>query len=112
FTPPPGFGGVNNLWLQANNVTVRLGYDLANAEFNYRYADPYCRHIDWLIGLRWFDLTERFAIETNADVNDPLQHATDRVRAHNRIACGQVGFEAILPLMPNFVIGTWSKNGV
>lgn len=114
FPPPFGFTGNNFLWLQADRVELSIGYEIGNAELNYRYTA--CWGTEFFLGVRYFDLRERFAIRTDDEVlsgpPDPLRVATYSTRTHSEILGAQIGFETSVPLVPIFALGTFAKGMV
>jgi hypothetical protein len=111
FTPPGGFEGNNNLWLQADTVQLRLQTTVANAEWNYRYL--WNCYTEFLVGLRYFYLRERFDILTEDDRlvagPNPLLAATYSIRTDNHIVGPQIGFEFEKPLVPILSFGCSSR---
>ena len=103
FTSAPlGFEGDNGLWLQADVIRLRLQTALGNAEVNYRRWLGPDSCFNWLVGIRYLDLYERFGLYTGDDdltvlgTNgrpDPTKEATYYVTAHNQILAPQLGFE-------------------
>jgi hypothetical protein len=112
---PLGFEGNNNLWLQADQVTVELQTRLANVECNYRYLQM--PQFEWLVGVRYVNLEELFRIITDDDSvvvqpRDPFRRATYQVESDNHIFGGQVGFEANAFVAEKWSIGVSNKNMV
>ena len=117
FPLPIGFQGDNNLWLQADEVRAALQTQLGSLEANYR--STYCRGFDWIFGLRYFDLQERFSVQTDDDsiiarqagrkVN-LTQIATVSSATHNRIVAPQLGFEWEKPLVSWMTVGLTGKG--
>ncbi len=116
FPAPAGFAGDANLWLQADQVTVRLRSELANAEFNYRYVSS--PQFEWILGIRYIDQRETLDIFTDDNgvahpPANPLLQATYQTHTANQIIGGQFGFEANGFLIPErFALGLSNKNMV
>jgi hypothetical protein len=114
FPPPFGFLGNNFLWLQADRVTTTTSDQIGNAEFNYRYT--YYHGCDFILGIRYFDLQERFSIRTDDEglsgPVDPLRIADYNVNTHSRIIGPQIGFEGSTPLVPIASLGVFAKGMV
>jgi hypothetical protein len=96
FPTPIGFQGDNFLWLQADRVMTTLQTSLASGEGNYRLL--VAPGFEWLIGVRYLDLRERFSILTDDDgltvkPLNPALIATVSAVTHNRILAPQLGFE-------------------
>jgi hypothetical protein len=116
FPAPKGFDGDNNLWRQADLVSVHLSSQLGSAELNYRYImGP---ELEWIFGFRYFDQRETLDIFTDDDgiahppPNSQLQ-ATYETRTINQIIGGQIGFESNVFLIPDcFALGLSNKNMV
>jgi hypothetical protein len=98
FNPPLGFTGDNGLWLQADLVRTYQQTRIANGEINYRYC--YCPNFDWILGIRYLDLQEGFAISTSDDditlgnagfPANPFNDAIYTISTHNRIVAPQFG---------------------
>lgn len=101
-TAPLGFEGDNGLWKQADVIKLRLQTALGSAEANYRCWPLADSNFSWLIGVRYFDLYERFGFFTGDDdltvrglngLPDPTKQATYYVTAHNQILAPQLGIE-------------------
>jgi hypothetical protein len=112
---PLGFEGNNGLWLQADVVRASLQTSLGDAEFNYRKGVNGGTGFQWLCGVRYVNLRERFAIFTGDDdltvtPVDPTKQATYAVTTHNRIVAGQLGFEGKLCLGSCVAIGGNAKG--
>jgi putative beta barrel porin BBP7 len=114
FPPPFGFTGNNFLWLQADRVEVAIGYEIGNAELNYRCKA--CWGTEFILGVRYFDLRERFSIRTDDEglsgPRDDLRIATYSTKTHSRVVGPQIGFETSVPLVPIFSLGMFAKGMV
>ncbi len=114
YASPPGFEGDNNLWLQADRVTVFLRSQLGSAEMNYR--NIFGPEFELIFGVRYIDLREQFGIVTDDDgvsnpPPDPKLIATYQTQAINQILGGQIGFESNFFLIPErFALGFSDKN--
>jgi hypothetical protein len=117
FPSPVGFQGDNFLWLQADQVHAYLQSQLASAEANYRSTfAPGC---DWLVGVRYLDLMERFNVTTDDDglvlqqrglgVN-PTQVATVSATTHSHIIGPQLGFDCERALVSWLTVGITGKG--
>ena len=100
--PPVGFEGNNGLWQNADKVRVSLGSTLASGEVNLRTFSKALSGADAIVGVRYFDMQERFGFFTDDEgivfrdfLNrpDPTRQALYTSRVHNRILAGQAGFE-------------------
>ncbi|MFN4259284.1 MAG: hypothetical protein ACK4RK_08285 [Gemmataceae bacterium] len=122
FNPPPGFEGINGLWLQADRLLTTYRASLLNLEMNYRFllSDFGC---DVLLGIRYFDLQERIQMVTTDLPSDELiniidpdfdllrrNQATYEVRTHNRFVAPQVGLEWYRQLFGIFDAGISAKG--
>jgi hypothetical protein len=112
---PLGFSGNNNLWLQADKVRISLESAMGNMELNYRKATG--TGVEWIFGLRYIDLHERFSIFTDDDAltlspedADPTLVADYTVRTQNRIVGPQLGLECEWPIRPWCMIGGLAKG--
>lgn len=119
FNPPIGFEGDNGLWRQADQVITSFRSQIGNAEINVRHWSQSCPGIQWICGIRYFDLEERLAIFTDDDgilirdangFPDPTRQATYSTRAHSHIILPQVGFEYDLPILRWFTLGGSAKS--
>ena len=114
FPPPFGFLGNNFLWLQADRVTTTLSDQIGNAEANYRCTC--CDGCDFILGIRYFDLQERFRIRTDDEglsgPLDPRRIADYSVNTHSRLLGPQIGFEVSNFVLPNVAISVFSKGMV
>ncbi len=113
FPAPAGFNGNNNLWLQADRALLTLSTEIGTVEFNYRYrAYPW---IEWIAGLRYFDLEEGFSVRTDDEFTippRPLVSATYAIRTQNRILGPQVGCETFQQILPPLACGLFAKGMV
>jgi hypothetical protein len=123
FPTPIGFQGNNGLWSQADVVRATLQDKLGSAEANLRYraaGDAGCG-IDFLIGIRYVDLLERFGIFTGDDDltpasfdifgnPDPRVQALYLAETHNRILAGQLGLDAHFMYGNCLMFGIWGKG--
>jgi hypothetical protein len=112
FPTPLGFQGDNFLWLQADVVATTLQTTVASAEVNYRkLAAP---GFEWLIGVRYFDLRERFSILTDDGIEfrpaNPTLSATVSAVTHSRLLAPQLGFEWEKALVSWFTVGLTGKG--
>lgn len=116
-----GFLGNNNLFLQADIARIEVETLLANVEANYRWATG--SGWEWLIGLRYFDMSDRFSVITFDDIIvtaglapvDRTLIATYTLRSHTRILGPSMGFEGEWPVCHWLAIGgmgkgTWGAN--
>ncbi|MGF1579677.1 MAG: BBP7 family outer membrane beta-barrel protein [Gemmataceae bacterium] len=115
FPTPLGFEGNNNMWLQADIVSVQLETELANAELNYKYI--WVPGLQLIGGVRYFDGKETFRIFTDddgivAEPPDPFRMATYQIETVNRIIGGQIGFQLEHYLTQNVSFGFTSKGMV
>src|SRR5207253_1248996 len=81
---PVGFEGDNGMWLQADVIKLRLQTALGSAEANYRCWLGTNADLSWLIGIRYFDLYERFSLYSGDDdltVLDVAGHPDPRRQA-------------------------------
>src|SRR5262249_58309062 len=81
---PLGFSGNQGMWLQADLVRASLQTAVGSAEINYRSRSGFGYGFEWLVGVRYLDIDERFGIFTDdegltiVDVNgnpDPTRQA-------------------------------------
>ena len=92
---PAGFSP--SLWSTIPNVPfqVTLNYSLAVGNFEMNYRTPIFEHFVLLLGLRYFDTSERVDIQTS----DSAGTTDYSVGTRSRIAGPQLGFEYELPLV-------------
>jgi hypothetical protein len=113
FPTPIGFQGDNFLWLQADRVMTTLQTTVASGEANYRRL--VAPGFEWLIGVRYLDIRERYSILTDDDglTVSPLNRtliATVSAVTHNRILAPQLGFEYEHPLLSWVTAGVTAKG--
>lgn len=117
--PPLGFEGNNNLWAQADTMTPSISSTLANGEFNVRWWSKAIHGAEGIVGIRYFDLQERFSLFTDDDGlviqdvfgnPDPLRQATYSTRAHSRILGPQFGLEWSITPCCWLAMGLWGKG--
>lgn len=92
--PPLGFEGDNGLWLQADRVTLTLENQIGNFEMNTHFRSNSL--VDFVLGVRYFDLEDSFRIFTDDDgltisPPDPTTNATYSITSHTRLVGPQVG---------------------
>lgn len=111
---PPGFQGINGLWLNADTMTTTMNSAIGNAELNYRYASPAIKDVEFMFGVRYFDILENMVYSTNdsGDVmtSNPKLEANYNARAHNHILGLQVGSEYNLRVFRHLGIGMMTKG--
>lgn len=96
--PPIGFEGNNDLWRQADRMTLEKKTYVMNGELNCRTFDPGIGNCEIIFGVRFLEFRDRIAITTDDDnitfpgIN-PIMIARYEVDAINRIAAPQIGFE-------------------
>jgi hypothetical protein len=98
---PLGFEGDNGMWSHADLMQLRLQTAQGSAEANYRCGTGTDSDCSWLIGVRYFDLYERFGFYTGDNdltVPNPTTESTYLVTTHNRIVAPQLGFEWNRPI--------------
>jgi hypothetical protein len=104
---PLGFEGDNGMWLQDDVLRLSLQTSLGSAEVNYRVWFGAESDFSASIGVRYFDIYERFAFYTGDDDvtvrdvfnrPDPTLEATYSVTTQNRLLAPQLGFEWNRPL--------------
>jgi hypothetical protein len=124
FNAPPGFGGLNGLWIQDDQMQASLRTNIGNAEFNYRRWGTMYNQMEILFGVRYFDLQERLDIFTDqADFTmlnglgqeNRTLSASYIVRTHSRLVGPQLGFEGSIPVcqwleLNAIVKGCWGAN--
>jgi hypothetical protein len=120
FNPPLGFEGDNGLWLQADQMVQRVLTRLGNAEFNWRiWACPYDMW-EFLVGVRYLDIKDRYELFTDDDgltirdfggQPDPLRQATYSIQAHNHLAAPQLGIQWNGGLAHSLVASIFVKGG-
>jgi len=94
--PPPGFTGTNGLFQQADRIRATFRSGLGNAEINGRWFSNEQPGPQFLLGVRYVDLQERFQIFTDDDSlsrlpRSPARSATYTSRTFNRIVAPQLG---------------------
>jgi hypothetical protein len=116
---PLGFGGNDNLWLQADVVREGLRTRMGSVEGNYRWCAG--AGAEWILGLRYLYHSETFEVLTEDErlapnTFDPLRAATYSVRAESHIFGPQLGFELEQPVLKGalaigaFAKGVWGLN--
>lgn len=103
---PLGFEGNNNIWRQADLVSVRYTGTLANAEANYRWWNSGLNECEFLAGVRYFHHGESVNIFTDDEFfirdifnrPDPLRAATYTAAVRNNYLGMQVGGEYGVPI--------------
>jgi hypothetical protein len=119
FNPPINFEGNNGLWLQADHIQTRLQTQLGNAELNYRCWNSAVTCIEPILGVRYFDLSERLGIFTDDDGilvrdifgnPDPVRQATYLISSHSHIVAPQLGFEFNYPVLSCLTLGCTGKG--
>jgi hypothetical protein len=121
FPIPIGFEGNNNLFLQADIARMSIETAMGNIETNYRVATG--AGWEWICGIRYLDLSERFSIYVDDDSLstaglapvDLTTIATYTIRSHSRILGPNMGFEGEWPVAHWLAIGfngkgTWGVN--
>jgi len=96
---PIGFQDTAGLWLNADYMQFVFGNSVWSGEANLRWFGSTWKGLDvnYLVGLRYIKLYERFSHYTIDDdiqfgVNDPTTRATLTWKAENDMVGGQVGF--------------------
>jgi hypothetical protein len=117
FNPPLGFEGDNGLWLQADRVFLTTQSTVYSAEINFRLQPVSGCGLEWLFGVRYFDLRERFSLFTDDDgltvfPFDPTRAATYQVDTHNRIVAPQIGVDWETPVTCWLAFGLYFKAAV
>lgn len=108
---PVGLEGNNNLWRQADLVTVSFSNSVASAEANYRRWNPAMNEIEYLVGVRYFYNQEMVGIYANDDFYlrnvfdqyDPLRAANYLVTARTNHLGIQMGAEYAAPIPFDFL---------
>jgi hypothetical protein len=117
--PPLGLEGDNNMWLQADEIRVTERTQIGSVELNYRTWGTMYNQIEYLFGLRYFDLLDRVDIYTDDDGftirdiigrPDPTRQADYVARAHTHLIGPQLGWEGNLPLCGWLSIGAKAKG--
>ncbi len=115
-SPPPPYApsGFQGLWLNADTMTTTMNSAIGNAELNYRYASPAIKDVEFMFGVRYFDILENMIYSTNHSgditVSNPKLQANYNARAHNHILGLQVGSEYNLRVFKHLGIGMMSKG--
>jgi hypothetical protein len=101
FNIPVGFQGDDGLWTNADYMQLIFVNSIYSGEINARFFGTCWKSLDinWLIGLRYVKLYERFSHYTIDDdiqhmVDDPTSRATLTWKAENDLFGLQVGFSA------------------
>jgi hypothetical protein len=96
---PIGFQDTAGLWLNADYMQTTFGNSVWSGEANLRWFGSTwkCFDVNYLIGVRYIKLYERFTHYTVDDdiqfgVNDPTTRATLTYKAENDMIGGQIGF--------------------
>ncbi len=113
FGNPTELNANAGVWLQADRIRVTFETEMAGAEGNYRYTSG--NNFEWIIGVRYLDMAERFSIfvddEIGGDVfEDPTMQATYTTRTHSRILAPQLGGEGGFFLCPWVAVGGMCKG--
>ena len=115
-SPPPPYApaGFQGLWLNADTMTTTMNSAIGNAELNYRYASPAIKDVEFMFGVRYFDILENMIYSTNRSgditTSNPKLEANYNARAHNHILGLQVGSEYNLRVFKHLGIGMMSKG--
>lgn len=115
-SPPPPYApaGFQGLWLNADTMTTTMNSAIGNAELNYRYASPGIKDVEFMFGVRYFDILENMIYSTNrsGDINtsNPKLEANYNARAHNHILGLQVGSEYNHRVFKHLGIGMMTKG--
>jgi hypothetical protein len=112
FNAPVGFQDTAGLWLNADLMAFEFGNSVWSAETNLRWFGSTwkCFDVNYLVGLRYVKLYERFTHYTVDDdiqfgVNDPTTRANLTFQAENDMLGAQVGFG-----MTQWLSETWSLS--
>ncbi|GBD35384.1 hypothetical protein HRbin36_00496 [bacterium HR36] len=110
--PPAGF---ENLFDNADRVRFSFRHQLYSFESNYHWASaPSGAGFDYLIGVRYVDLQERYAltVEDNSIqvAPGPAETATYSTRTHNHLIGGSLGWGARTPILDWFGV-SWFLRG-
>ena len=118
---PPGFEGVNGLFVQDDIVNTTLTNRIGNVELNYRYNNVGIQNLELICGVRYFDVKERLATNVNQNgitapldptlgTSNPVDVATYAAVTENRIIAPQLGFEWTCGVCPWLAIGANAKG--
>jgi hypothetical protein len=119
--PPLGFEGNNDIGLQADSALISLRTKLYNGEVNVRYCNKAVTHVEPIIGVRYMDVDERFALTVfddsvsfrdNFGRFDVTRVATLSTRVHTRFVGPQAGFECSGNILPGVVLGLNGKGAL
>lgn len=111
---PVGFQGNNGLWLNADSVTTTLNNAIGNVEFNYRRASNALKDVEFLFGIRYFDILENMVVSTSDDgvvfPANPTLQANYNARTHNSLLGLQLGYEHNMKVLQHLGIGSFAKG--
>ncbi|HEY7309225.1 MAG TPA: hypothetical protein VH643_07720 [Gemmataceae bacterium] len=126
FNPPLTFLG-DNLFRDANKVTLTQGSSLFNAELNYRRWNPAFAGLDFIFGLRYIRQNDNLSIASEGTplITDILSTpaglppilsgrniAIYNVFCHNNIFAPQFGLEYTLPICRWLSLSGMGKAGL
>jgi len=118
FNAPPGFGGDNGLFLQADRSLATQQTALGSAELNVRTFSKAFTGWELLLGVRYLNVHERFSLFFDDDgilhrnifgSPDPTLQATYSSRINSNIIAPQVGSEYQQCIVPGVAFGMYSK---
>jgi hypothetical protein len=101
---PAGFNPA--LWTNASQVTTNYSITTGSAELNYRL--PFAQGLDFLFGVRYFNVNENISIDTVA----PLGTTDYAIGVKTQLVGPQLGFEWEQVLVPHFSISMLGKGAL
>ncbi len=119
FNPPLGFEGDNGMWLQVDRLRTILSTSLGSAEVNYHQWSDALTGVEWILGVRYFNLNEHLTIFTDDDgvkirdvfgFPDPLRQAYYILHARNNLVAPQAGLEYDWKLTDWLVLNCYGKG--
>ncbi len=113
---PEGFQDTAGLWVNADRMVFNFANSLYSGELNVRHFGACFKTLDlnYLYGLRYVKLSERFRHITNDEINpfDPTTTATVDVRAENDLFGPQVGWSVTQRWNPTISMSWDMKIGL
>jgi hypothetical protein len=121
---PVGFEGDDDLFLHEDVLKETLKTAIGSAELNYRWWYVSDSDFSYTLGIRYFDLYERFDFYNGDDdltvhgsngLPDPRRQATYSTTAHNRLLMPQLGYDWTHPVNTWLALqvtakGAWGVN--
>lgn len=114
--PPNGFDDTDRSFIHS----ISYNSEIHNGEVNYRrrFATPFCwANGSWLMGVRYFDLDERFGFAATGSQNNTftfnqLRYFNYDTFTRNQLTGFQIGGDYWINLVPGISLGVENKAGI